>query len=143
MTTRLEIEQPVINKRELPILIHDLIKGYIIRTTEEKTNKENSQKYWDKREKTCLNAFYRLRACKNREDFLVYFTGTLCSVPQFIREEEYQVIAEYLTGKENWEDVKSLSMLALSKLSYRPKSEQNQEKQSDQDITSQTEEGDE
>lgn len=75
------------------------------------------QKYRDTREKVCTDAFLRLRACRAREDFVSYFTGTICSVPQYLPETEYRAVAEAILDEDQWEDVKSLTMLALSGLS--------------------------
>jgi CRISPR-associated protein Cmx8 len=75
------------------------------------------QRYREVREKVCTDAFLRLRACKAREDFVSYFTGTICSVPQFLPEAEYQTVADAILADERWEEVKALAMLALSGLS--------------------------
>jgi CRISPR-associated protein Cmx8 len=75
------------------------------------------KRYRDAREKICADAFLRLRACKAREDFVSYFTGTICSVPQFLPETEYQIVADAILTDERWEEVKALTMLALSGLS--------------------------
>ena len=70
--------------------------------------------YAEAREKVAIQAFLRLRSCKSREDFLAYFTSTLCSVPQYLPPEEHQKLAQALLSQESWEDVKALTMLALS-----------------------------
>jgi CRISPR-associated protein Cmx8 len=76
-------------------------------------------KYREACEKICLDAFYRLRACKSREDFMRYFADTICSVPHNLSRDNYQIIAQYLINQDDsWLDVKSLAMLALSKFSY-------------------------
>lgn len=73
--------------------------------------------YRDARRKVCTDAFLRLRSCKSRQDFVTYFTGTICSVPQFLPEDEYEKLGQVLLHGENWSDVKALAMLALSGLS--------------------------
>ena len=40
------------------------------------------QAYREAREKVCQDAFVAMRACRAREDFVAYFTGTICAVPQ-------------------------------------------------------------
>jgi len=75
------------------------------------------QSYRDAREAVCSSAFLRVRACKSREDFLAYFTGTLCSVPQHLPKEEIQELSRVLLDQDRWEDAKALTMLALSSLS--------------------------
>jgi|CXWL01.1.fsa_nt_gi CRISPR-associated protein Cmx8 len=121
----------------LPKQVHGLVKTYVYRKSESKsgikwaefknkkvkdesTGKERinvPQRYREIREKVCADAFLRLRACKAREDFVAYFTGTICSVPQFLPEPEYQIVADAILTDERWEEVKALTMLALSGLS--------------------------
>ena len=91
--------------------------------TDPATGKERvavPEAYRDATEKVCSDAFLRMRSCKSREDFAGFFTGTICSVPQFLPQEEYQRIGAALLDDDTWEDVKSLSMLALSGLSRTP-----------------------
>jgi len=117
--------------------VHSLVKAYVYRKSESKsgmkwddfknkkvkdesTGKERinvPKRYREVREKVCADAFLRLRACKAREDFVSYFTGTICSVPQFLPEAEYQIVADAILTDERWEEVKALTMLALSGLS--------------------------
>lgn len=74
--------------------------------------------YSEAQERVCSDCFFALRACRSREDFTAYFTGTICSVPQFLPEAEYRGVAAALLRKDDtWEDLKSLSMLAISALS--------------------------
>jgi len=122
---------------ELSKRVHDLVSAYVYRKTEAKSGikwedfKEKKitdpatgrvrtdvpQPYRDAREKVCTDAFLRLRSCKSREDFITYFTGTICSVPQFLPQEEYQKFSSALLSGEAWIEVKALAMLALSALS--------------------------
>ncbi|OQW34297.1 MAG: hypothetical protein A4E19_02215 [Nitrospira sp. SG-bin1] len=101
--------------------IHGLVKAYVYRKSKAKSGIEwdgdrNNvpAKYRDAREKVCRDAFLRLRACKAKEDFVSYFTGTICSVPQYLPEAEYQTVADAMLTDERWEEVKALAMLALS-----------------------------
>ncbi len=73
-------------------------------------------KYREAREKVCKDAFLKLRSCRSREDFIAYFTGTICSVPQFLPPDEYRKIATSLLDENKWEDANALVMLALSGL---------------------------
>lgn len=75
------------------------------------------QKYREARESVSQTAFLRIRSCHSREDFIEYFTGTLCSVPQFLPQEEYAKVSLILLDDDRWEEVKALTMLALSGLS--------------------------
>lgn len=117
--------------------VHGLVKAYVYRKSESKSGikwddfkdkkvKDEStgkdrinvpQRYRDVRQKICADVFLRLRACKAREDFVSYFTGTICSVPQYLPEAEYQTVADAILDDERWEEVKALTMLALSGLS--------------------------
>jgi CRISPR-associated protein Cmx8 len=74
--------------------------------------------YREAREKVCADAFLAMRARRSREDFITYFTGTVCAVPQFLPEGEYAAFAAVLLSEDGWEEVKSLAMLALSGLSH-------------------------
>lgn len=116
--------------KELEKRIHQMVAAYVYRKTEARSNikwediKDHLKgegdgrvaQYREAREKVCSNAFLAIRSRKSREDFTTYFTGTICSVPQYLPESEYQKVSKALLGDE-WEDVKSLSLMALSGLS--------------------------
>ena len=117
--------------------VHDLVSAYVYRKTEARSGikweefkdkkvtdpKTGAQRvavpprYSEAREKVCSGAFLRLRACKSREDFVDYFSGTICSVPQYLPDQEYRKLTAALLCGEQWVDVKALAMLALSGLS--------------------------
>jgi len=117
--------------------LYKLVRGYVMTRTERKcgiawdsfkdrktrdpqTGAERldvPQKYRDARESVCTEAFLRIRSCRSRQDFVDYFTGTICSVPQFLPKEEYEQVSALLLDGERWEDLKALAMLALSGLS--------------------------
>ncbi len=110
--------------------VHDMVAAYVYRKTESRCNiawdnikehlrEENNpsvKQYREAREKICSGAFLAIRSRKSREDFAAYFTGTICSVPQFLPQGEFDSLADTLLG-DRWEDVKSLSLLALAGLS--------------------------
>jgi CRISPR-associated protein Cmx8 len=110
--------------------VYDMVAAYVYRKTEARcgitweTIKDHLkveshhqvQQYREAREKICSGAFLAVRSRKSREEFTNFFTGTICSVPQFLPQDEYDAVAEALLG-DKWEDVKSLSMLALAGLS--------------------------
>jgi CRISPR-associated protein Cmx8 len=122
---------------DLPTRVHDMVRSYLRRRTEEKcgitwesfkdnrtptesggTRVNTPAKYSETQDKLCSDVFFAMRSARTREDFVTYFTGTICSVPQFLPEAEYQGIAVALLRKDDtWEDIKSLSMLAISALS--------------------------
>lgn len=69
------------------------------------------------REKVTTDAFLAMRS-RRAEDFVEYFTGTICSVPHFVQESEFIDLTQALIQKPD--TVKNLSMLALSAYSYLP-----------------------
>ena len=117
--------------------VYKLVQAYVFRKTESKsgikwddfknrkvtdprTNRERidvPQRYREAREKVCMDAFLRFRACYAKEDFVSYFTGTICSVPHYLPEAEYQTVADTILSDVRWEEVKTLAMLALSSFS--------------------------
>jgi CRISPR-associated protein Cmx8 len=110
----------------LPLLIHRLIRNYVLRKTEEKSGltwdeiKERKgddgrmaipAEFREARQKVASNAFLAMRS-RREQDFVDYFTASICSVGQFLREDEFQIVARALLTCP--EDVKTLSLLALS-----------------------------
>ncbi len=65
------------------------------------------------RERVCSDAFLAMRGRRDQE-FVEYFTGTICSVPQYLKQEEYVTLVGELI--KDWGKIKVLSMLALSAL---------------------------
>ncbi len=115
---------------KLTLRVYRLIQTYVNHRTEEKSsrkfkdfrdNKDEKnriiypQEYREAREKVCTNAFLAMRGRRD-QDFIEYFTGTICSVPQYLSEGDYVAVAGALMN--DWEKVKTLSMLALSAHSY-------------------------
>lgn len=74
--------------------------------------------YVEARSRLCIEAFLAMRG-RREQNFVEYFTGTICSVPQWLPEEEYLAVSRALIN--DWEKVKTLSMLALSAHSYTGK----------------------
>lgn len=115
---------------QLTLRIYRLIQTYVRLRTEEKSQKkykdfkdnrdENNRikyppEYREAVEKVCTDAFLAMRG-RREQDYVEYFTGTICSVPQFLPESEFVSVAKVLT--EDWQRVKNISMLALSACSY-------------------------
>src|SRR5262249_6379836 len=110
----------------LPLLIHRLIRNYVLRKTEEKSgitwerikdNKDNEGRtiippeFREARQKVASDAFLAIRS-RREQDFVDYFTASICSVAQFLPEGDYQTVAKELL--QHPENVKTLSLLALS-----------------------------
>lgn len=75
------------------------------------------KEYREAREKVASDAFLAMRS-RRAEDFVEYFTGTICSVPHFVQEAEYLDLTQALIQASD--TVKNLSMLALSAYSWLP-----------------------
>jgi CRISPR-associated protein Cmx8 len=108
--------------KEVETLVFDLVKTYIIRKlstkhglkwSEIKDKSDNDKKeYGDKKEKIAKDAFLAVRSRTEKEDFINYFASTLCSVPQYMKPEDYLSLTKVLY--ENTDRVRTLTMLALS-----------------------------
>lgn len=111
---------------QLAIRVYKLIQSYVFKKTEERSGikyddfKDNKDekgrtiyppKFIEDREKVCSGSFLAMR-CRRENDFVEYFISTICSVPQWLPEEEYLSVSQALLT--DWEKVKTLSMLALS-----------------------------
>jgi len=68
--------------------------------------------YWEKKGDVAREAFLAVRGRTNKEDFIEYFTGTLCAYPQRLGEADYAFLAEQLL--RNPEQLRTLTLLALS-----------------------------
>jgi len=110
--------------------VYRLIRAYVNQKTEAKSGRKyedfKNQKdekgrtqyptaYREAREKVCADAFLAMRGRRDT-DFVEYFTGTICSVPQWLPEEDFLAVSQALLTDA--EKVKTLSMLALSACSY-------------------------
>ena len=126
-------------QNQLSMRIYRLIQTYVNFRTEEKSGRKyvefSKQKgadghipyppeYRESREKVCSDAFLAMRGRRD-QDFVEYFTGTVCSVPQYLNQEDYITVAGALIS--DWEKIKVLSMLALSAHSYLPGNSESKE----------------
>jgi CRISPR-associated protein Cmx8 len=75
------------------------------------------KEFREAREKVVSEAFLAMRS-RRAEDFVEYFTGTICSVPHFVQEPDYLDLTHALMHTPD--TVKNLAMLALSAFSYLP-----------------------
>jgi CRISPR-associated protein Cmx8 len=74
--------------------------------------------YLKARQEVCADVFLAMRS-RREQDFIGYFTGTICSVPQFLPPDEYVFVSQTLLEEGGWEKVKTLSMLALAAHSWK------------------------
>jgi CRISPR-associated protein Cmx8 len=112
----------------LDLLVYRLITRYVHRKTEQKSNMKWSdfsktktekgddktevpKEYREAREKIASDTFLAMRS-RRKEDFIDYFTSSICSVGQFLREDEFHIVAEALLRSPD--EVKTIAMLALS-----------------------------
>ena len=112
--------------------IYDMIGAYVRQKTEAKSKMKWSDlkdkrtpegrmaippAYIEARQKICMDAFLAMRSRRDQE-FIEYFTGTICSVRQFLPADDYVFVSQALLEENGWEKIKTLSMLALSAHSY-------------------------
>jgi len=110
--------------------IYQMIWAYVDHRTDERSPikrkdlKQNEKgyniypdAYREARLKACSEAFLAMRG-RHDSDFIEYFTGTICSVPHFLKEAEFLEVSQALLNEPL--TVKNLAMLALSAHSYLP-----------------------
>ncbi len=111
--------------------VYQLIGAYVEHRAQERSGKrrrdftkgEDGKVHYPKDlrdavEKVTKDAFLAMRGRNDRE-FVAYFTGTICSVPQFFgRQEDFIALSQALIGDPDL--IKDLSMLALSAHSWLP-----------------------
>ena len=111
--------------------VYDLIGTYVRHRTRERSRMKLEQfskdengriryprEYREVVEKVAKDAFLAMRG-RNGRDFVTYFTGTICSVPQFFgRQDDFIDLSRALITQPDL--IKDLSMLALSAHSWMP-----------------------
>jgi CRISPR-associated protein Cmx8 len=102
-------------------LVFDLVRNYVGRKlsskyglewSKVKDNPAEKKKYEDNKEKIAKDAFLAVRSRTEQSDFVNYFVSTLCSVPQFIKPEEYVSLTKALYDETD--RIRTLTLLALS-----------------------------
>lgn len=103
-------------------VIYKMVSIYISRKVKGKYDLEYEKakaegkldKFNEAREKVAREAFLAARS-RTGGDFVEFFTSTLCSVPQRIKEADYRLISQALLDPDAVEEkVRPLTMLALS-----------------------------
>ena len=134
---------PAQNKNTIPKLIYEIVGKFVNSRAEKRSGvsygdlakgddgkpnwaSKQAQDFSEAREKVAMDAFLAIRS-RNPEEFVAYFTNTICSVGQHIRDEEFMALAEHVQVKDCHENFKNLTMLALSARAYRPFSSKQQE----------------
>jgi CRISPR-associated protein Cmx8 len=110
---------------ELPLLIHRLVGKYVNFKAKAKCNipkekklqelsEEQRQAVYKEKKKYAADAFLAIRSRRD-QDFVDYFTASICSVGQYFKNTaEFQRVAEALLDSEERDNVKTLTLLALS-----------------------------
>lgn len=74
--------------------------------------REDYKAYVEKKAKIAKSAFLDVRSTTEKMDFINYFVGTLCSVPQHLKPEEFVSLTQALY--EEHDKVRTITLLALS-----------------------------
>ena len=120
--------------KKLEEIIYKLVRTYILSKVDSKYqlswNKvkgtPEEEKYNKMKGKIARESFLAVRS-RTDEDFVEYFTSTLCSFHQFsLNGEGFDLIAQALYDEEDRAKVRTLTMLALSANGYSPR--ENKEK---------------
>lgn len=102
------------------MLVREMITAYVMRKADAKSGtswdkaRENPRlkKEWeDQKERAARDAFLAVRS-RTGADFVDYFVSTLCSQGQYLPPKRFDTIAAAL--REQRDDVRTLTMLALS-----------------------------
>ena len=84
-------------------------------------------KFREAQQRVCSDAFLSMRS-RHDQDFVEFFAGSVCSVAQYLTQDEFQFLTRTLMTKPDtnpvgqkglsWEDVKAIAMIAVSACSY-------------------------
>lgn len=96
------------HRDQLSQIIYRLTQAYVRRKTESKGKK---------REDIARDAFLAVRS-RTGTDFVEYFCGTLCSVPQAISSADFQRMGRTLRDEEGRAELRTLTLLALSAAAF-------------------------
>jgi CRISPR-associated protein Cmx8 len=103
------------------VLIYKLVRAYISQKLESKYQlkwsavKDNPSKkaeYEKNKEKIAKSAFLDIRSRTEKVDFINYFASTLCSVPQYLKPDDFVTLTRTLYDEPD--KVRTLTLLALS-----------------------------
>ena len=113
------------------------VKDFQKETIEGKVRRIYPKEFREAQQRVCSDAFLAIRS-RHDQDFVEYFAGSVCSVAQFLRPEEYQFLIQTLmtrpdpnpVGRKSlsWEDIKAIAMIAISACSFlvRPREAETQ-----------------
>lgn len=115
------------NQRSIEKLVYEVVGQYTRKKTRLKSgiewetakgNPEKERAYNDAREKVGRDAFLAARS-RTGADFADYFASSLCSVPQYLKDDDMVELSRAL--RERPEEIRTMTLLALSAWSWTPK----------------------
>jgi CRISPR-associated protein Cmx8 len=121
--TQMNQSNPDNINKEIEPLVFELVRNYVSRKlsgkydlkwSEVKDNPEQKKKYEDTKEKVAKEAFLAVRSRTEKDDFINYFAFTLCSVPQYLKSEDYVTLTKALYDDTKRDHIRTLTLLALS-----------------------------
>jgi hypothetical protein len=135
-----EIDNDDERLRKLGLVIQRLVNKYVEGRAEVKTGKKAKEfpkdekghraytaEFREAQQRVCSDAFLQMRS-RHDEDFVEFFTGSICSVPQYLKADEFAFLTKLLMTKPdpnpiarqglNRDDVKALAMIAVSVCAY-------------------------
>ncbi len=110
-----------VNDANINELIFQLVRNYVgrkleskyqLKWSEVKDKPDKKKEYEDKKEKIAKDAFLAVRSRTEQMDFINYFVSTLCSVPQYLKSEDYVSLTKALY--DDHDRIRTLTLLALS-----------------------------
>ena len=122
MEDALDTDEKIIssdNLKSLEQIIYWMIRNYISMKLASKYGLKKEEiktvKYIEMKEKLSKETFLAIRS-RTGEDFISYFSSSICSVGQYMNEERFLTLTKALF--DDTDKVRTLSMLALSAVSY-------------------------
>lgn len=118
---RTQMTEPNDQEPNLETILYRLVGTYISIKIKNKyglkydkeMKEDEVSKYREYREKVARDAFLAIRS-RTGVDFVDYFTATLCSVPQHMREVDFAFLSRALLDDGKRDEVRTLTLLALS-----------------------------
>ena len=104
-------------------LVYHLVRAFVSRRVKMRTDldwaavkgmpreSQRRREYDEAKERVARGAFLAVRS-RTGADFVDWFTGTICSVPQRLRPDEFLVLSHVL--RDDPATVRTLTLLALS-----------------------------
>jgi CRISPR-associated protein Cmx8 len=110
-----------VNDAKLDELVFQLVRNYVgrkleskyqLKWSEVKDKPDKKKDYEEMKQKVAKDAFLAVRSRTEKMDFINYFASTLCSVPQYLKSEDYLSLTQALYSDHD--RIRTLTLLALS-----------------------------